>query len=214
MLSLQIILTYKSRLKYGNQKNRWKVSINCKTPVVGFVKPPSESRPREEMEMGILVTLWVSGCCCVSGWQKRLGGSGIQHRDREPLRAAEHSVSQSHLSPRTPTASNRSLPSINLESSADIPCLLIRGRLWGIRLPLSGSRLWSEQATEPLTFHLAEAYTLEKSWQSIHFAPSWSRLMSDWWDPPSLMLYSFESALLWKKFYPSKLKRNISASSC
>lgn len=40
---------------------------------------------------------------------------------------------------------------------------------------------------------------LEKSWQFIHFAPSWSQLMSDWRDPPSLMLYSLESAPAVKK---------------
>lgn len=57
MLSLQIILTYKSRLKYGNQKNSWKVSIHCKTPMVGCVEPTSESRPCEEIKMGILVTV-------------------------------------------------------------------------------------------------------------------------------------------------------------
>lgn len=47
---------------------------------------------------------------------------------------------------------------------------------------------------------------LEKSWQFIHFAPSWSQLMSDCWDPPSLMLYSFESALLWKKFLSFQIR--------
>ena len=50
MLSLQIILTYKSRLKYGNQKNSWKVSINHKTPVVVFVKSASESWAWKEMK--------------------------------------------------------------------------------------------------------------------------------------------------------------------
>lgn len=39
----------------------------------------------------------------------------------------------------------------------------------------------------------------EKAWQFIRFAASWSQLMSDWRDPPSLMLHSSESALLWKK---------------
>lgn len=128
-------------------------------------------------------------------------------------RAAEQWLSHTYLRGRL-QPSIRSLPSINLGSSSDILCLLIRGRLGRIRLLLSGFCLRSEQATKPLTFHLAEASMLEKSWQFIHFAPSRSQLMSDWWDPPSLMLYSSESALLGKKFYPSKLKRNISASSC
>lgn len=152
----------------------------------------------------------------MGGWKDSGPESSAPKNSREPVGRLVHPT---YLRGRR-WLSIGNLSFINLESSSDILCLLIRGRLRGggrgagIGLPLSGPCLWSEQATEPLTFHLAEAETLEKSWQFIHFAPSWSQLMSHWWDPPSLMLYSFESALLWKKFYLSKLKRNISASSC
>lgn len=213
MLSLQIILTYKSRLKYGHQKNSWKVSINCKTPWWSLQSlQQSAGLMKNWKRVRILVTLWV-GHWYVSGWQERLGNLGFQPRDLGAAESCCTIVSPTYLRGRQ-QPSIRSLPSINLGSSSDILCLLIRGRLGGIRLPLSGFCLRSEQATEPLTFLLAEASMLEKSWQFIHFAPSRSQLMSDWWDPPSLMLYSSESALLGKKFYPSKLKRNISASSC
>lgn len=152
MLSLQIILTYKSRLKYGNQKNSWKVSINCKTPVVVLVKPASDRGRSSRVKKG----KWVFRSHCGSAAAKRQAGREFQPGDPgapESCRA----LAESCLSPRTQQPSIGNLPSINLESSSDIFCLLIRGRLWGIGIPLSGLCLWSEQATEPLTFPLAEA---------------------------------------------------------
>lgn len=209
MLSLQIIWTYKSRLNYGHQKNSWKVSINCKTPLVGIARPAGECQPRENMETGILVTLWV--------------GDWYVSRDRATRILARRSGSLGEL------RSNWWVPLISRDANSH-QCEACHPSTWGplqtssacwseedlggIRLPLSGFCLRSERATEPLTSHLAEAPTLEKSWQSIHFAPSRSQLMSDWWDPPSLMLYSSESTLLGEKCCPSKWKRNISASSC
>lgn len=69
MLTLQIILTHKSRLKYGNQKNSWKVSINRKTPVGVSVKPASESQAWEEMR-------WVFWSHCVVAAVRLQAGRG------------------------------------------------------------------------------------------------------------------------------------------
>ena len=210
MLSLQIILTYKSRLKYGNQKNSWKVSINHKTLVVVFVKSASESWARKEMKWVFQSRSgWLLGCRLAEerGWLRIPA-----QRLRAPK--SRWALGESPLSPRTAVVIRTKSAIHQPRGFFRHPVCWSEGRLWGIRLALSGLCLWSEQATEPSTFHLAEAYMLEKSWQFIHFAPSWSQLMSDWRDPPSLMLSSSESALLWKKFYPSKLKGNISASSC
>lgn len=102
MLSLQIILTYKSSLKYGNQKNSWNVSIHCKTPRVVFVTPSTESRPCEEMEMSVLVTV---GQSVLSVWSAEASQWlwGFLHRDSgapENCRA----LGESHLSLRMAAA--------------------------------------------------------------------------------------------------------------
>lgn len=211
MLSLQIILTYKSRLKYGNQKNSWKVSINHKTPVVVFVKSASESWARTEMKW-----VFLSHSGAVAAMLQPGRGEWVTEDSSTETESSWEPLSTWWISLISEDSSGHPYKVCHpsTQKLLQTSCLLIGGETWGIRLALSGLCLWSEQATEPSTFHLAEAYMLEKSWQFIHFAPSWSQLMSDWRDPPSLMLSSSESALLWKKFYPSKLKGNISASSC
>lgn len=126
MLSMQIILTYKSRLKYGNQKNSWKVSINHKTPEVVFVKSASESWAWEEMKW-VFQPLWGSGCWA-AGWQRRVGDCGFQHRDWELRRAAEPLVNLPYLRGQQ-WSSIQSLSSINPEASSDILSADRRGDL-------------------------------------------------------------------------------------
>lgn len=128
MLTLQIILTHKSRLKYGNQKNSWKVSINCKTPVGVSVKPASESQAWEEMR-------WVFWSHCGVAAVRLQAGRGewvtedssMEIRSsREPL-----SVWWIPLSPRMAVVTHKAChPSIQILLQTSSVCWS-EGRLWG-----------------------------------------------------------------------------------
>lgn len=170
-----------------------------------FVKSASESWAWEEMKW-VFQPLWGSGCWACS-WQRRVGDCGFQHRDwelREPLSPWRISLISEDSSGHPYKVCHPSTPEASDILSADR-----RGDLGTVTCIIRTSGLWSEQATETFSFSLGrEACTLEKSWQFIHFAPSWSQPMSDCRDSP--LMLSSESALLWKKFYPSKLKGNIS----
>lgn len=148
MLSLQIILTYKSRLKYGNQKNSWEVSMAVKHQWWHWQSLHHRAGCERRWK-------WVF-------WSQYESVAAKCHLAEEMVPLKIRTSKRGSL--REPPA----FGDFHLSVRATVACQVFlrhpvsAAGLWRVGFPLSGLCLWGEQVTEPLT----PAWHKDARWRS------------------------------------------------